>query len=209
MSRKTDGALSDPRWPYRIEPAPGDLRIVQALVITGTPPYRRGRLSSPRALADWLVHWGLLSRRCELTPADVEQAVSVRSGLEALVRASHGPAPSPEVVEMLDRAAVGAPRRTRITADGGARVEPVDEGFTGAVAHLFRIVALAHRDDHWRRLKLCVREGCGAAFYDFSNGVTGKWCTQRCGNRLKSLTYRKRRKRYLEQLRRERKASRP
>ncbi|MCP3962621.1 MAG: hypothetical protein GY719_32675 [bacterium] len=78
---------------------------------------------------------------------------------------NRGPAPAPEVVETLDRAAVAAPRRTRIKADGSVRVEPVDEGFTGALALLFRIVALAHRDDRWRRLKLCAREGCGTAFY--------------------------------------------
>ncbi|MCP3956254.1 MAG: hypothetical protein GY719_00190 [bacterium] len=206
MSRKKGGAQADPRWTYRIEPAPGDLRIVQALIITGTPPYRRGELSSSRALTDWLRRWGLLSPGSELTPADVEQAASVRSGLEALVRANRGPAPAPEMVELLDRAAVAAPRRTRFAADGSARVEPVDGGLTGALARLFRIVALAHRDDHWRRLKLCSREGCGAAFYDFSTGVTGKWCSRRCGNRGSSRTYRERRKRHLARTRGDRRS---
>ena len=123
MSRKKGGAQADPRWSYPIEPAPGDLRIVQALIITGTPPYRRGELASPRALADWLERWGLLDRDSELAPADVEQAAAVRSALEALVRANHGPPPAPEIVQTLDRAAAAAPRRTRFAADGSARVE--------------------------------------------------------------------------------------
>ncbi|MCP3956250.1 MAG: CGNR zinc finger domain-containing protein [bacterium] len=204
MSRKKSGAQADPRWPYPIEPAPGDLRIVQALINTGLPGHRGDVLASPRALADWLALWGLLSRGSDLAPADVEHAASVRSGLEALVRASHGPPPAPEVVEMLDRAAVAAPRRTRFDIDGSVRVEPVDAGLTGALARLFRIVALAHRDDQWRRLKLCAREGCGAAFYDFSHACSASWCSRRCGNKGSSQTYRERRKRYRARARRDR-----
>lgn len=206
MSRKSDGAKTDPRWRSHIEPAPGDLRIVQAWVNTD----RSGRgeeLTGPRALADWLEHWSLLYRGTELEPADHKHALEVRSGLRALIRANHGPSPSPEMVAVLDRAAAAAPIRVRFFSDGSVRLEPTASGLGAALAGLFEIVALAQRDGHWRRLRQCQRQECRAAFYDFSPGVSAKWCSRRCGNKGSSKTYRGRRKRYREQARRQRPAS--
>ncbi len=204
MPRRQGGARTDPRWHYAVEPAPGDLRIVQALVNSAGAGGRGEELSSPRALADWLARWGLMGRGAEPTPADLEQMRSVRAGLEAAIRASHGPPPAPEVVDRLDAAAASAPVRVRFDSAGGARFEADATGFAGALAGLFAEVALAHHDDRWQRLKLCPREGCGAAFYDFSSARAAKWCSRRCGNKGSSETYRGRRKRYRARQRRER-----
>ena len=198
MSRKNDGAGTDPRWRSHVEPAPGDLRIVQAWVNSERSGTRGEELPSPRALADWLEHWGLLSRGSELGSADHVQAFDARSGLRAMIRAHHGPPPAPEVFAALDRAAAEAPLRVRFFSDGAARLEPVANGLREALARLFQIVALAQRAGRWRRLKLCWRQDCRAAFYDFSPGVSAKWCSRRCGNKGSSKTYRGRRKRYKE-----------
>ncbi len=204
MGRKQGEADADPRWRSHIEPAPGELRIVQAWLNTAGAGDRLEELRSPRALADWLERWSLLRRGSELQPADLEQAILIRSGLRSLIATNVGPPPAAEVTAMLDRAAAAVPIRVRFASDGSVRLEPTAEGLGEALARLFEIVALGQRDGHWRRLKLCRREGCQAAFYDFSNGLSAKWCSRRCGNKGSSRTYRGRSKRYREQRRRER-----
>ncbi len=206
MSRKRGGGTDDPRWRSHIEPAPGELRIVQALVNTAGAGSRAAELSDSRELAGWLRLWGLLGRGVELEPADLDRAKEVRSSLRSLIRANRGPASEPEAIEVLDRAAATAPMRVRFS--GGARFEPLGEGLDEALARLFEIVAIAHREELWQRLKLCVREDCGAAFYDYSNARSAKWCSARCGDQGSARTYRQRRKRYKARAARERPAAR-
>ena len=204
MGRKKGGAGGDPRWRSRLEPAPGDLRIIQAFVNTARSDSKGEELGSARALTDWLARWDLLSRGVELGPADFEAGLEIRAGFRSMILANHGVTPAPEVVELLDRTSVAAPIHVRVGADGSTRREPGVEGLGEAWAHLFDIFALSQRDDRWRRLKLCARDGCRAAYYDFSNARLAKWCSARCGARGSSKTYRARKKRYIERARRER-----
>ena len=206
MSRKQGEARTDPRWRGHVEPAPGDLRIVQALINTGVGGEQ---LPTPRALADWLAHWGLASADVETDPGDLEQIHTLRTDLRALVAAQLGGPLEAGVVERFDRTLRDATLRPRVASDGSVRLEPVESGLASALASLFFIVAMAHRDGtdrdgEWHRLKLCARDDCGAAFYDFSRGLFGTWCSRRCGNRGTSRTYRQRRKRHREQARRQR-----
>ncbi len=198
MSRKRGGGTDDPRWRSRVEPAPGELRIVQALINTAGGRSEEGS----GALADWLRRWNLLDPGSELGPKDLEEVREVRSGLRSLIGANRGPVPAAEVLEALDRAAATAPIRVRFT--GGVRFEPLAGGLAEVVARLFEIVASAHRDGLWQRLGLCAREDCGAAFYDYSNARSAKWCSAKCGGKGSSRTYRQRRKRYKERTREER-----
>ena len=125
----------------------------------------------------------------------------VRSDLLALVRAGRHRSPAPEVIARLDRAAKSSPLRARFASRGECRFESIGEGVFEVLGRLFEIVSQAHYEQRWERLKLCQRQGCAAAFYDFSNGLTGKWCSARCGNQLKSRTYRDRRRRYRAKVR--------
>ena len=44
------------------------------------------------------------------------------------------------------------------------------------------------------RLRLCEGPGCSLVFYDSSRPGTRRWCsTERCGNRVNTTTYRRRR----------------
>lgn len=194
MPRKSDGAAADPRWRSHIEPAPGELRIVQALINTAVAG--REELSNSRALVDWLRHWGLLSRSEDLDAADLERVLEVRSDFAALIRSGQDRPPAPEVTARLNRLAAASPLWARFSSAGSIRFEPSVDGVFEALARLFEIVVLAHYDQRWRRLKLCQRPVCGAAFYDFSPASSGRWCSARCGDRLKSRAYRERRKRY-------------
>ncbi len=206
MSRKRDGGTDDPRWRSHIAPAPGDLRIVQALVNTAGAGDRAEEIRNARALADWLRLWDLVGRGSEHEPADVDRTRGARSSLRSLIGANHGPAPESEAIEALDRAASTAPIRVRFA--GGARFEPIADGLGEALARLFEIVALAHHDGLWQRLKLCAREDCDAAFYDFSSARSAKWCSARCGDKGSSWTYRQRLKRHKARMRDERPSAR-
>ena len=202
MARKKGGAAADPRWRSHLEPAPGDLRIVQAWLNTDGAG-GRDTLATVAALDDWLRLWGLLDRGAKLGPADLERVVVVRSGLRAMVSAHHGPRPAPDAARRLEHATATAKVRVRFGQDGSPRFEPDAEGLDGALARLLAIAAMAEHTGDWRRLKLCTHKECRAAFFDFSNGLTAKWCSSRCGGKLHSSTYRRRRRHYLARKRRD------
>jgi hypothetical protein len=60
--RKRDVGLltPDPGWTPDVEPAPGELRIVHALINTADRKSGTDELTDPRALAGWLTRWGLI-----------------------------------------------------------------------------------------------------------------------------------------------------
>lgn len=196
MARKKDpwgDAVGDVPWARRVAPAPGDLRIVQALANTIDLETGNDELASPQALGDWLARWRLVSRGTKIGKADLERAIVVRDGLRLLLGANRGGALDAEAMARLDQALGDATYRLRVGADGSIRFEPASEGFDGAVARLFEIVARARLEDRWRRLKLCEAESCRRAFYDTSKSRTGKWCSMRfCGNRSKAESFRRR-----------------
>ncbi len=202
MSRKRGSGTDDPRWQSHVRPAPADLRIVQALVSTAGNDSHPEELSSSSALTHWLRRWDLLGGDDEMTEADLGRLLEVRAALRSLIRANRGPEPSPETLEVLDRFAAGAPLRARF--GGGRRFEPGADGLAAALARLFEIVIVADYVGRWERLKLCARDGCGAAYYDFSSARSAKWCSARCGDRGSSQTYRDRRKRYKARRRQQR-----
>lgn len=77
--RKQDGAGP--------EPAPGDLRIVQAFLNTGDPETGTDKLSQTRDLTDWLRYHGLSTGGEKVGRGDVERALDMRKGLRALLAA--------------------------------------------------------------------------------------------------------------------------
>lgn len=184
----------DPLWTSSLKPAPGELRIVQAFVNTADLENKTDELVNPWALAGWLTRWGLLPRGIQLEDGDLAPAIEVREGLRALLRANNGASTDARAMHRLDQWATRAALVVRFDPDGTTRFETRANGLDGAFARLFTIVASARLTGVWPRLKACWSVSCRRAFYDFSPNQSGTWCTmQRCGNRAKARTARKRR----------------
>ena len=174
-----------------LRPAPGELWLVQAFVNTIDHEQGRDELESPQALADWLASRRLLPPGTQLDDADLERAVTVRSGLRSVLTTKA----SREVREALERAVAPALLRATFPAAGGLRFEPATTSLDGAIGRLLIIASNAQRDGRWPRVKRCAEDGCRAVFYDRSANRGGLWCTLRCGNRVHALNFRRRERR--------------
>lgn len=196
MARKKDSwgaAVGDAPWARLLAPAPGDLRIVQALVNSRDLATGRDELASPEDLSDWLARWHLVPPETTIGEREHARTLAVRDGLRAVVGARRGGAPDRDAVARLDAEAEGVMLRVRFDAAGTARHEPAAGGLDGALARLLHVVAIARVEGQWHRLKLCANEGCRRAYYDASRNLIGKWCSmRRCGGRAKSRTWRRR-----------------
>lgn len=170
------------------KPAPGDLRIVQAFLNTVQHKAGTDELTAPRELSDWLIRHGLLASAAKLTKTDLGRALDVRDGIRALVVAS-GDDVDADAVRRLDRVARVARAHLRFHDDGSSRYEAGD--FEEALGHLITLVVLNRREGLWPRLKICADSACRTVFYDFTTNGATKWCTARCGDRLRALNYRR------------------
>ncbi|MCP3960127.1 MAG: CGNR zinc finger domain-containing protein [bacterium] len=171
-------------------PAPGDLAWVQAFVNTTTPE-RGDELTSPRRLADWLSRHRLLDTGAELDEEDLGRALDARSGIRALVLATTvGGEADAEELARLQRAAVGASAGIRMDSGGPEGFASAAQGLGDALGTLLAAIVAARLAGQWALLKLCARDGCRRAFYDASQSRTGKWCTARCGDRVRAAAYR-------------------
>ncbi|HEX9868883.1 MAG TPA: CGNR zinc finger domain-containing protein [Candidatus Tectomicrobia bacterium] len=171
--------------------APGELELVQAFVNTATPKATAEELRSPRDLARWLSRRGLTSPAAELTDDDLRRAVAAREALRSLLWANNGGELDAGAFERLDRAISGARFQLRFDRDGTVRFEPVVGGLDAALGTLLEIVASARLAGRWPRLKACADGECRGAYYDSSRSGTNKWCTRRCGARVRAREHRR------------------
>lgn len=173
-------------------PAPGELEIVRAFLSTRDAKSGADELRSSRDLSHWLSRHGLLPAGTKLTEEDLERALEVRRGLRALAVANSGGELKAAAVSGLDQAAVGARAQVRFDADGASRLELVSRDFDDALGTLLGIVHSARMSGRWRSLKICGDPGCRRAYFDFTKSQTGRWCTRRCGARMRARTARRR-----------------
>ncbi len=175
-------------------PAPGDLEVIQAYVNTAGCGSQSERLATPRDLSRWLTRRTLLPAGTELTEEDRLRALEVRDGIRAYLLVNSGGKLKEDVIERLDRAISAARFQLRFDRDGTARFEPASPGVEDALGSLLEIVVVAARlDGTWPRLKLCADPACRRAFYDTAKNGGGKWCTKRCGDKIRSRLFRRRR----------------
>ena len=120
------------QWPGDDEskPAPGRLRLVQALVNTVELPDGSDRLADRSDARPWLVDNQLLARHAELAEADLDLVRGVREALRALlVQNAGGPTPTDSVLAPLREIALGwhgprmPGRRRRGAVDGDRRLD--------------------------------------------------------------------------------------
>ncbi len=181
------------RKPEKLKPAPDDLRLVEAFVNTAIPRKGIEELSSPQALADWLIRHSLLPAGTELGEEDLAIAIEVRESLRAMLLANNGARLPERAMQRLDRAASRARQRPRVAADGTTYHEPAGEGLDGVIARLLDVVGSAQLDGRWPRMKACAYVECRRAFYDFSSNRSARWCSRsRCANKVHARAYRAR-----------------
>ncbi len=172
-------------------PAPGDLARVQAFINTTTPA-GGDELASPRRLAEWLARWGLLDISVELGEEDLRRTRDLRAGLRSLLFAQMvGREVNASAFSRFQRAAVGVRTDVRLDDDGPAGFASAGGSLDDALGTLLATVAAARLAGQWSLLKLCAREDCGRAFFDLSQSRTGRWCTARCGDRVRAAAYRR------------------
>ncbi len=173
------------------QPAPGDLRVVQAFVNTTNLEDETDELDSPEGLADWLVREGLLPQCLRVSEEELRVALELREALRALLRANNGEELDPCAPETLNRVAQGVPLIVGFTTDGSPHLKPAEEGVRGAMGRILGVVLRAAAEGSWARLKACKEDVCQWAFYDRSRNHSGRWCAMSiCGTRAKMRVYR-------------------
>ena len=173
--------------------APDELALIEAFVNTWDLEDDEDAFSIPTALGEWLVAHGLAGPGATYDHEDLARAIAVREALRALLLANNGDALDPAAPAALSAAADRAQLTVAVDEDGRARVEPRAGGVDRVFGRLLGIVARAHADGTWERMKACPWHTCHVAFYDHSRNRSRTWCSMAvCGNRAKAQTYRRR-----------------
>jgi predicted RNA-binding Zn ribbon-like protein len=173
-------------------PAPGRLRVVQALLNTINLDTGQDAIDTPAGLGAWMVEFGLAQEPAGASPAEVAAAGGLREALRLLVRQNGEPATDVgDAPRVLERAARGGRLTVRLDPPG-PRLVPTATGVPGALAAVAAAAFEAMLDGSWHRLRACRR--CHWAHYDRSRNLSARWCSMRyCGNRTKTRAYRSRR----------------
>lgn len=176
-------------------PAPGSLQLVQAFVNTLDVESGRDLLSDAGGLAAWLREQALPGADGRLDSADVAIATELREALRALLRANAGGDPDPAATALVNRLSERALLRVELGLGGGVALrEAGRQGIDAALARILAAAYVAMIDGTWARLKACLDQDCGWAFYDRSRNRSGHWCDMAvCGSRHKVRAYRARR----------------
>jgi predicted RNA-binding Zn ribbon-like protein len=172
------------------EPAPGRLELVQAFLNTAKVKENPERLASPRQLGRWLAHRGLLPAATELQAVDLQRALDLREGLRGLLAGHRGAEVPVKAFDRLEAAIGDTSFRLRFDHDGTLGLEAAPQTFDAALAKILEAVLWARSEGLWRRLKTCRNAECRRALFDTTKSLTTKWCTRRCGERMRGRSYR-------------------
>jgi predicted RNA-binding Zn ribbon-like protein len=178
------------------KPAPGALRLVQALINTVDRESGQDRLAEAADAEPWLVTNHLLEPGSTLIPDDLLTLAGVREALRAMViHNTGGPAPSRAALAPLRQVAASGPARVQLHDDGTVRLGPDGSTLTQRLIEILLVVKDAQLDGTWGQLKACANDECQWAFYDRSRNHGGTWCDMStCGNKLKNRDFRARKR---------------
>jgi predicted RNA-binding Zn ribbon-like protein len=176
------------------KPAPMPLLLVQRFVNTLDLEQGTDALADAKEAKSWLVSSGLLSRRAELSSADLAFAREVRESIRSLL----SPDGNQDAGSRAPLRALAKRGRAhlRVSDHGDLSLEnPGTERFGDALFGLLLIMYAAQQDGTWKRLKACANPECTWVFYDRSRNQQGTWCEMAvCGNRFKNREFRARRR---------------
>ena len=148
----------------------------------------RDELADPAAFKRWLVERHLVAPGSRVSEDDLELAKRLRDALRDLLAADE-----PQAGE-LDAIARELPLVVGFANEEPA-LEHQDTPVRMFLAQLLAACAMSAARGQWQRLKMCAASDCHWVFYDKSRNGFGRWCSMRvCGNRVKTRTYRARRR---------------
>jgi predicted RNA-binding Zn ribbon-like protein len=173
-------------------PAPGSLRLIQALVNTLNAEAALDLLATRAEAAEWLVAAGLLSTGSGLTGAEHRAFVELREAIRGVLAAHTDRLESPAAASRLTVALASCRLDLAIDPAGDARLVSADhDPFRRVIGAVAIALAEAAVGGTWARLKSCPGHLCGWAFYDRSASGQSRWCSmQLCGSRSKMRAYR-------------------
>ncbi len=178
-----------------IQPAPGELELIQAFVNTNDIDANRDTLSSKNLLSTWLIEHDLLHKDEFVTDEDLQRVQDLREALRVLLLANNGVELDEYTPKLLSRLVESASLLIQFDQNGQAYLTARSSGIDGAIGRLLVLVLNAMRNGNWSRLKACRNDTCQWAFYDTSKNRSAVWCAMaNCGSRLKARAYRQRHK---------------
>jgi predicted RNA-binding Zn ribbon-like protein len=174
--------------------APGDLEVVRAFVNTIDVEAGTEGLATPSALTEWLREQDLIDSGAQASENDLARAVEVRAALRAALLGHAGGPVDEDALEVLTRTARAAGVGLRFASLDEAELHASGPGVVGGLGRILVIAAHAMAEGTWERLKVCLNDECGWAFYDHARNKSAKWCSMAvCGNRMKVRAFRARR----------------
>lgn len=194
MGTQTDLAFQ--REDEVIPPAP---RLVRDFVNTVEYQVDEEGWANPADLGAWLRGRGLLDADpdaadsgtgtdTDTTPTadDLALAVTIREGLRSVLATHAGHDADPAAIARLDDALADLPVRISFAAEGFGLIPASERPVRRALARVLEAVRASTEEGSWQRLKVCDRDSCRWAYYDYSKNRSGRWCTMAgCGNAVK------------------------
>ena len=175
-------------------PAPGSLRLIQALVNTLNAETGRDLLGTAPEAGRWLTAAGLLPSGSVVTGVQRAALAELREATRQVLGSHIERREDPEAASRLTMAL--APSRLTLAVDpaGGVCLVSADhDPFSRVIGAVAAAIAEAATAGTWARLKCCPGRRCGWAFYDRSASSRSRWCSmQICGARAKMRAYRDR-----------------
>ena len=148
-------------------------------------------LATPTQLQNWLQARGLLKRGLRVSRAEHRDALALRDALRIFLAAS--PVERPTAAGPLEASAARFPFEVTASRDRVLDLRPVAGRATGGLGGVLAELVRLSDGGRLERVKICDSDECRWVFYDRSKPGNRRWCSSdRCGNREKTRTYRKR-----------------
>lgn len=175
-------------------PAPGSLRLVQALVNTLNAETGQDLLGTVPEAAAWLGAARLLPPGSVLTAPQQAALLELREAIRQVLGGHTLRREDPAAASRLTMALAPCRLTLAVEPAGSVRLVSADyDPFSRVVGGIAAAIAEAATAGTWARLKCCPGQRCGWAFYDRSASSRSRWCSmQVCGARAKMRAYRDR-----------------
>lgn len=175
-------------------PAPGSLRLIQALVNTLNEEHGLDLLGTQVEADGWLAAAGLMPAGFRLTGVQRRALVELREAIRHVLIAHTDQRDDVEAASRLTLALAPCRLALAVAPGNGVRLVSADhDPFTRVIGSVALAIAEAAAAGTWDRLKCCPGRLCGWAFYDRSASSRSRWCSmQLCGARSKMRAYRDR-----------------